>query len=225
MTDESKYVVIGEEKFHQDLHYLRQQAKADPRTYRHLYREVLREIERLRTGKTDGHHALAYEPGKGDLRDCVTVYLRSQPDRKADYRLVFREFRPESPGQLPRRELLAVKPRRGRNNIYAHVCARLNRHPHDRQPGLDRLGQGRASSGGSQASRQAALDTKRAIAHAWTGQQPLTSSRPLTPVRRAPSLGAGSVRLSPPASRLRTTSPLPLSARPGPTGWPARDVL
>ena len=86
MTDDGKYLVIGLEKFHQDLHFLRRQANASPAEYRHLYREVLREIENLRDGSTDGHHTLGYEQGKGDLRDCVTAYIRSDPSRKPDYR-------------------------------------------------------------------------------------------------------------------------------------------
>jgi hypothetical protein len=179
VTDDSRYVIVGVEKFHQDLHLLRQQAKANPAVYRYLYRDVLREIERLRSGTSNGHHALGYEPGKGDLRDCVTGYVQSHPERKADFRLVFREIGPAAPGELPRRELLAIKPRHGSNNIYAHVCARLNRHPVDRQSGLNRFGDRPANSGGNQATRQAELDAKRAIAHAWAGQQPLASSRPL----------------------------------------------
>jgi hypothetical protein len=50
---------------------------ADPAAHGHLYRETLREIEKLRTGDSDGHHPLGYESGKGDLRDCVTAYVQS----------------------------------------------------------------------------------------------------------------------------------------------------
>jgi hypothetical protein len=188
MIDDSGYLVVGDEKFHQDLHFLQQQAKANPATYLHLYRETLREIERLRTGRTDGHHALGYESGKGDLRDCVTAYVRSDPGRRADFRLVFREMAPAAPGELPRRELIAIKPRRGPNNIYAHVCARLHRHPSDRQPGLNRFGDRRPDSRGSQAARLAELDAKRAIAHAWSGQQPLRTTKPLAIGARGPDL-------------------------------------
>ena len=187
MTDETRYLVVGIEKFHQDVRALRRQAEVVGGQYRHLYRELLREITRLRNGTTDGHHALGYEAGKGDLRDCVTAYLRSDPGQKADYRLVFREIGPSEPGQLPQRELLAIKPRRGRNNIYAHVCARLSRHPDDRQPGLNRFGERRPDARGSEAARQAELDAKRAIAHAWAGQQPLGSARPVASPRGSPS--------------------------------------
>jgi hypothetical protein len=240
MTDDTRYLVVGVEKFHQDVRALRRQAEAVGGRYRHLYRELLREIERLRTGTTDGHHALGYEPGKGDLRDCVTAYLRSDPGRKADYRLVFREIGPAEPGQLPQRELLAIKPRRGRNNIYAHVCARLSRHPDDRQPGLNRFGDRRPDARGSEAARQADLDAKRAIAHAWTGQQPLRSTRPLaSPLipRGSPagqSLGGTAtgvqhdatrrpVQSAGPGTSYATGYPRHGRTPTGPTGWPARD--
>jgi len=218
MVDDGKYEVVGIEKFHQDLHFLRQQAKASPAAFRHLYREVLREIERLRAGTTDGHHALGHETGKGDLRDCVTAYVRSDPSRKADYRLVFREIGPRGPGEKSRRELLAIKPRRGRNNIYAHVCARLGRHPNDRQPGLDRFGDRRPDARGSQAVREAELDTKRAIAQAWAGQQPLRSTRPFTTAARPPDVpSAGRIVIN----ADRTGWPMPLSRhRSEPSGWP-----
>jgi hypothetical protein len=149
-----------------------------------LRRQVLRTMLDLANGKSDGHHALSYEPGKGDLRDCVTAYIRSDPQKPADYRMVFREIGPIAPGEPATRELLAIKPRRGENNVYAHVCARLNRNPDGRQPGLHRF-DGWTKDHGGKASRQAELDAKRAIAHAWTGQQPLRSSRPLAVGRPA----------------------------------------
>lgn len=224
MSDDGKYLVVGLEKFHQDLHFLRRQARTSPAA-RNLYREVLRQIENLRDGSADGHHALGYEPGKGDLRDCVTLYVGSDPSRKPDYRLVFREVGPAAPGERPRRELLAIKPRRGQNNIYAHVCARLGRHPDDRQPGLGRFGDKRPDARGSQSARQADLDAKRAIAHAWTGQQPLRSTRPLAGPRRSydrppgwsstPAVAGGPGQSPNGYPRVRTRSE--------PTGWPWRD--
>ncbi|WP_433167529.1 hypothetical protein [Kribbella sp. CA-247076] len=219
------YLLLGNPGF--DLDYRRLDAAASryptgPEAW--LRRQVLRHLLDLSNGKTDGHHALGYEPGKGDLRDCVVGYVQSDPERKPDYRLVFREIGPDGPGKLPRRELLAVKPRHGSNNIYAHVCARLDRHPADRQRGLNRFGDRPADSGGSQATRQAELDTKRAIAHAWAGQQPLATSRPLQvgpgpPRTYAEASGRGwTPALT--AATSRASRPLPATARPGPTGWP-----
>ncbi|GAA1691347.1 hypothetical protein GCM10009745_40830 [Kribbella yunnanensis] len=174
-----------------------------------LRRQVLRAMLDLANGRSDGHHGLGYEPGKGDLRDCVTEYVRSDPQYKADHRLVFREMAPGAPDGPPRRELLAIRHRRGSNNVYAHVCARLGRQMFDRQPGLDRFD---GMTGGNRAERQAELDVRRAIAHAWDGQQPLRSSRPLTVGGpRAPAGGGTAV------ARER-----PRGARAGATGWPER---
>jgi len=122
------YKLLLTKTFVDDLCRLAADARRDPgRVF--LRQQVLRVIDQLADGTTHGCHPLGYEPGKGDLRDCVTAYLQSDPQESADYRLVFRDIGPAAPGKLPRRELLAVKPRRGVNNVYAHVCARLRRHP------------------------------------------------------------------------------------------------
>lgn len=198
---EPKYEIVLGERFAQDLQRLAADARRDPSGRgAHLRKQVLSQIKDLAEGKTDGHHPLGYEAGKGDLRDCVTAYVQSDPQKKADHRLVFRESGPATPGGQPRRELLAIKPRQGSGNIYEHACARLNRHPNDRQPGLNRFGDRPASSGGNQAQRQAELDAKRAVAQAWAGQQPLSSSRPLDPAQfggRRQTTSAGPSRSTP----------------------------
>ncbi len=179
MSPPGGYLLLGNPDF--DLDYRRIDAAASrnpsgPEAI--LRRRIVREMVDLANGSSNGHHALGCAPGKGDLRDCVTEYLQSDPQLPADFRLVFREIGPAAQGELPRRELLAVKPRHGANNVYAHVCARLQRHPDDRQPGLDRFGDRAPGAGGSEAARRAELEAKRAIAHAWAGQRPLASSRP-----------------------------------------------
>ncbi|MFG1812348.1 hypothetical protein ACGFIF_01165 [Kribbella sp. NPDC049174] len=219
MSSPSGYELLLTDKFVDDLRRLAADARRDPGKV-FLRQQVLRQIDQLSSGSTVGHHALGYEPGKGDLRDCVVGYVQSDPEQKPDHRLVFREIGPGAPGELPRRELLAIKPRQGSNNIYAHVCARLDRHPNDRQPGLNTFGDRPADSGGSQASRQAELDTKRAIAHAWSGQQPLASSRPLQlggSASRAPTEHGGRRRLA--DVWARGSAP---PGRAGATGWPGR---
>jgi hypothetical protein len=123
-----------------DLERMRRQAKADPSQYRHLLRNVLRELDDLRDGTSNGHHPLGFESGKGDLRDSVTSYIKSDPQKKDDYRLVFREMPPQRPDGPPGRELLAVKPRRGPGDIYEHSLARLSRHVNDQEPGLGVFG-------------------------------------------------------------------------------------
>jgi hypothetical protein len=174
----AQYEVIACDKFVEDLRRLAADARADPRKV-YLRQQVLAAMKHLAQGVTDGRHALGYEAGKGDLRDCVTAYLQSDPQQKADCRLVFREMPPAGPGRLPRRELLAVKPRQGPGNIYEHTCARLDRNLHDRQPGLNAFGDRMPSLKQNQAQRQAELDANRAVAHAFAGQVPLATSRPL----------------------------------------------
>ncbi|WP_329002947.1 hypothetical protein OHA18_07030 [Kribbella sp. NBC_00709] len=182
MSGAPQYEVIVSDKFAEDLRRLAADARADPsRVF--LRQQVIAQMKQLAEGATDGRHALGYESGKGDLRDCVTAYLQSDPQEKADYRLVFREMPAAGPGQLPRRELLAVKPRQGAGNIYEHTCARLNRNLHDRQPGLNAFGDRMPSLRQNQAQRQAELDANRAIAHAFPGQVPLATSRPLAASR------------------------------------------
>ncbi|MGC4941859.1 hypothetical protein [Kribbella sp. DT2] len=183
------YAILLAPDFEADLRRL---ADEDQRTGSRLQIAVIGLVKQLAEGRTDGHHCLGYEPGKGDLRDCVTAYVRSGRESKADYRLVFREIGAENAGGKPRRELLAIRPRRGATDAYAHVCARLKRHPSDRQPGLNRFGNRLPGRRDSESGRQAELDTKRAIAHAWAGQKPLATSRPLrgTPIQaRAPGRG------------------------------------
>lgn len=184
MTSGDGYELIIGDGFAMDFRRLTAAAGRNPGGPEdYVRRQVLREMGELAAGTSDGRHALGYESGKGDLRDCVTAYLQSDPQQKADYRLVFREMPAVEPGGLPRRELLAVKPRRGAGNIYEHTCARLNRNLHDRQPGLDAFGDRMPSLRQNQAQRQAELDANRAIAHAFPGQVPLATSRPLAASR------------------------------------------
>jgi len=231
VSADARYVIIASPKFEQDLRLLRNRAKADPAKHLRLYREVLQQIEHLGAGLTDGHHALGYEAGKADLRDCVTAYVQADPQRRPEDRLVFRELGPDEAGGRPRRELLAIKPRQGSGNVYEHVGARLGRHPADRQPGLNRFGDRAPGEGGSQAERQAELDTKRAIAQAWAGQRPLSSSRPLqagitgrrTPERAGTGERGTGGQVA--GERVGYAARVPFS-RPNvpthPTGWPER---
>jgi hypothetical protein len=201
------YEIILAPDFQADLRRL---ADEDLRTGSRLQVAVIGLVKQLAEGRTDGHHPLGYERGKGDLRDCVTAYVHSGREPKADYRLVFREIGAESPGRRPRRELVAIRPRRGATDVYAHVCARLSRHPTDRQPGLNRFGNRLPGQRDNESGRQAELDTKRAIAHAWAGQTPLAASRPLRGTPR----------------QARAPGPGPAVGRPigslGGTGWPER---
>ena len=85
-----EYEIVLGSKFVEDLQRLAADARRDP-TGRgaFLRQQVLAQIKGLTEGRTDGHHPLGYEAGKGDLRDCVTCYMRSDPQKAADHRLVF----------------------------------------------------------------------------------------------------------------------------------------
>lgn len=210
----ARYAIVLGDKFVDDLRRLASVARRDS-TGRGaaLRKQVLAEIKGLAEGTSNGHHPLGYEVGKGDLRDCVTCYVRSDPQRAADQRLVFREMGPGEQGGLPRRELLAIKPRQGSGNIYEHSCARLKRHPDDRRPGLNRFGNRSPGELGNEVQRRAELDARRAIAQAWAGQRPLRSSRLPPKAPTAPAPAATTMRM--PFERTKASS--------APTGWPERD--
>lgn len=71
MSRGPSYELLLTREFVDDLRRLAADARRDlGRVF--LRQQVLRLIDRLADGATDGHHALGYEPGKGDLRDCVT---------------------------------------------------------------------------------------------------------------------------------------------------------
>ncbi len=194
MSGQQYELVVGD-GFARDLMRIAADARADPSKV-FLRQQVLKEMRELASGKSNGYHALGYEAGKGDLRDCVTSYVQSDGQKQADHRLVFREMPPAGPGLPPRRELLAIKPRHGSNGIYAHVCARLNRHANDRQPGLNAFGDRPAGSGGNEKQRHEELDAKRLVAHTYAGQVPLATSRPLDPAAFG-ARGSGSQPTSP----------------------------
>lgn len=100
----ASYEVVLGHGFVTDLQRLSAAARRDPSgRLARLRREVVRTIDQLRAGETDGHHPLGFESGKGDLRDCVTAYVRADPQDKPTHRLVFRETGAAEPGGLPRR--------------------------------------------------------------------------------------------------------------------------
>lgn len=187
-----EYRLLGSAGFVADLARLESQVAADPKgAGAALYRNLLREIRDLAAGRSDGHHVLGFSEGKGDLRDCVASKLQSDPQQKADHRLTFREIPAlNAGGVLDGRELLAVQPRQGAATIYDQTSARLGRDLHSHRPELDRFGDRPAGSGGNEAQRRAERDTRRAIAHAWSGQKPLATSRPLDPAHFGGSTGA-----------------------------------
>ncbi len=74
----------------------------------HLWAVVVEALADLASGRSDGRHRLGFQPGRGDLRDCVTAYLRPEPSEPAAFWLVFREIRPgRSAADGPARELIS----------------------------------------------------------------------------------------------------------------------
>jgi hypothetical protein len=181
VTDQPAYELLIGEQFIEDYRRIAEEANRNPGGRADFLRkQIVREMSDLMSGKSDGHHVLGHGAGQGDLRDCVASKLQSDPQHKADHRLTFREIPAMNlEGDLNGRELLAIQPRHGNGNIYEETSTRLSRDLQTQQPHLDRFGHRPPSSGGNQAQRQADRDAKRAIAHAWTGQKPLSTSRPL----------------------------------------------
>jgi hypothetical protein len=229
MTGPAWYQLVAELGFNRDYQRIDRAANRNPSgPEAMLRRQLLRTMVDLATGKSNGHHVLKWIPGDGDLRDCVTEHVWSDPQQPPDYRLVFREVGPAEPGGPAQRELLAIRPRHGSNNVYAHVLARLKRGANDQQPGLHRFDvslQGRLT-------REAELDARRAIAHAWAGQQPLRSSRPIAlggtgrdrgtgdAAGVSQQDGRGRTHQSPARHDPPTGYPWTAANHPGVTGWP-----
>jgi hypothetical protein len=68
--------------------------------------------------------------------------------------------------------------RAGSTRAFSFGVRRGHRHVTDEGNGISTADRP-VFSGGNQVQRQAELDAQRAVAHAWAGQQPLASSRPL----------------------------------------------
>ncbi len=69
-SGQTGYELVLSEKFVEDLRRLAGEARRVPGGQAAALRlEVLRVIKQLADGQTDGHHALGYEAGKGDLCD------------------------------------------------------------------------------------------------------------------------------------------------------------
>ena len=185
-----RYQLLATPGFRADLERLRNAAAYEhqrfpdlrdhtQKVHRTRYVETLREIDRLRTGASNGHHALGQSKGFGDGRDAVASRIWCGPQMPTD-RLIFREIPARNTdGAFDARELLVIGPRRGQDNAYRTAAVRLGRDPDRRVADLDRFGAIQISSGGKAHRRTALLDAQRAIAHAYDGQRPLTGSRPL----------------------------------------------
>ena len=103
---ERPYQVLLGEGAVQDLNRMRDAAAAEAKQYpddksaahnahRTLYKGVLREIQDLETGASNGHHVLGAHRGLGDGRDIVVSKI-GDGTGKPNTRLTFREIRGRS---------------------------------------------------------------------------------------------------------------------------------
>ena len=69
---------------------------------------------------------LDFDPHFADLSDCDTTYLGADPYEKPPLRIVSRDLRPQTPGGITRREIIAIGPRR-ESQVYRIAGQRLGR--------------------------------------------------------------------------------------------------
>jgi len=188
---ERPYQVLLGEGAEQDLDRMRDAAAAEAKQYpddksaahnahRTLYKGVLRELQDLETGASNGHHVLGAHRGLGDGRDIVVCKI-GDGTGKPNTRLTFREVPGRNAGGKDARDVIAIGPRHAdENNAYQQTAMRLGRSADQSLPQLDRFGAAQVGSGGKAHQRNPVLDANRAIAHAFDGQTPLSGSRPLS---------------------------------------------
>lgn len=186
---EKKYELLLSEGAEQDLKQMLDAASAEAKQYgnskdpahnvhRKAFKNTARELEDLQTGKSNGHHVLGNHKGLGDGRD--TIVSKIDDGTGANLRLTMREIPGRNANGKDARDVIAIAPRHGPNNIYEQTGQRLGRGPNQTLPELDRFGDAQVGSGGKAHQRGPVLDANRAIAHAFDGQKPLTGSRPLS---------------------------------------------
>lgn len=69
---------------------------------------------------------LDYDSRFADLSDCDTTYVGADPHEKPPLRIVSRDVRPEPPGGITRREIVAIGARRD-SEVYRTAGQRLGR--------------------------------------------------------------------------------------------------
>ncbi|HEY3001137.1 MAG TPA: hypothetical protein VGJ44_02205 [Kribbellaceae bacterium] len=102
------YTLLAGEGFLEDLRPLADPAQ-DRDSVEHVWEVLAQTLDDLASGRSDGRHRLGFQPGRGDLRDCVVSYLRPEPGAPAVYWLIFREIDARHVGGgRPARELLTL---------------------------------------------------------------------------------------------------------------------
>jgi hypothetical protein len=116
-------------EFIEDLQDLNAEAEQDPRgEAAKTLRVTVSALHDLRSGRERGTHRLGYMGTYPDLSDCETSYIGTDPNRRPEHRLVWRELPPAQPRGLPRRQVIALGPREG-GEVYREAGRRLEREP------------------------------------------------------------------------------------------------
>ena len=109
-----------------DLHRINEKALEHP----HGRDEALLEATILMLHRLNGRRhptkPLDYDSRFADLSDCDTTYVGVDPYEKPPLRIVSRDIRPESPGGITRREIIAIGQRRD-SEVYRIAGQRLGR--------------------------------------------------------------------------------------------------
>ncbi|MGI8306962.1 hypothetical protein [Saccharopolyspora hattusasensis] len=111
----------------QDIERLHALAQRTPKgsESRHLAVVAMNTILEIKNG-TRSTHPLEYLPSYPDLSDCETTYVGADPNKKPSHRVVWRETPPETPGDAPLREVIAIGERK--NGAVYHIAGqRLGR--------------------------------------------------------------------------------------------------
>lgn len=109
-----------------DIERLNQRALKDP----HGKDEALLEATIVMLHRLNGRRhptkPLDYDSRFADLSDCDTTYVGADPYEKPPLRIVSRDIRPEQPGGITRREIVAIGARRD-SEVYHVAGQRLQR--------------------------------------------------------------------------------------------------
>jgi hypothetical protein len=110
----------------QDIERLNQLALKHP----HGREEALLEATIIMLHRLNGRRhptkPLDYDSRFADLSDCHTTYVGADPYEKPPLRIVSRDIRPDRPGGLSRREVIAIGERRD-SEVYRIAGQRLGR--------------------------------------------------------------------------------------------------
>lgn len=110
----------------QDIERLNQRALKQP----HGKDEALLEATIVMLHRLNGRRhptkPLDYDSRFADLSDCDTTYVGADPYEKPPLRIVSRDLRPERPGGITRREVVAIGQRR-ESEVYRTAGHRLGR--------------------------------------------------------------------------------------------------